>query len=104
MRRLNEALPEHLNSLPKVDRGPFTVLGASGFIGGRLVRYLRSLGHSVLVPGRDDAHLTGQPLGHLIYAIGVTADFRARPFDTMDAHVSVLSKALRERPVPGEEK
>jgi nucleoside-diphosphate-sugar epimerase len=98
MRRLNEVRPENVNKTPKLNHGrstQFTVMGASGFIGGNLVRYLRSLGHSVSVPGRDDAQLYGQSLGHLIYAIGVTADFRTRSFDTMEAHVSVLSKILR---------
>ena len=32
----------------------------------------------------------------MIYAIGVTADFRTRPFETMEAHVSVLCEILRD--------
>ena len=30
-----------------------------------------------------------------IFAIGLTADFRSRPLDTMDAHVSALAEVLR---------
>lgn len=33
--------------------------------------------------------------GHVIYAIGVTADFRQRPHDTMEAHVTLPSTLLR---------
>ena len=73
----------------------FTVLGATGFIGGHLVRHLRSLDHLVFAPGRGDRLIYSQPLGHVIYAIGVTADFRTRSFETMEAHVSVLGEILR---------
>lgn len=34
-------------------------------------------------------------LGHLVYSIGLTGDFRSRPFDTVDANVAVLSGLLR---------
>jgi nucleoside-diphosphate-sugar epimerase len=94
----DNAQPGNVNRMPNSDlRRPaqFTVLGASGFIGGHLVRYLRSLGHSVFTPGRKDLHFQSQPLGNLIYAIGLTADFRTRPIDTMDAHVGVLCDVLR---------
>ena len=36
-----------------------------------------------------------RPLGHVIYCVGLTADFRARPFDTVDAHVGLLAEVLR---------
>ncbi|MBN9082057.1 MAG: hypothetical protein BGP04_09010 [Rhizobiales bacterium 62-17] len=77
----------------------FTVLGASGFIGGALVRYLQEQGYGVRAVKRHD-HGDGlpldEPLGHVIYAIGVTADFRTRPFDTMEAHVAQVLKLLRQ--------
>ena len=73
----------------------FTVLGANGFIGRHLVRHLRSLDHTVFAPGRGDQLIYSQPLGHVIYAIGVTADFRTRPLETMEAHVAVLCEFLR---------
>lgn len=34
-------------------------------------------------------------LGHAFYTIGLTADFRSRPFETIDAHVSLLTDILR---------
>ena len=73
----------------------FTVLGASGYIGSRLVAYLRGQGHSVRAPARGDAEVFSQPLGHVLYCVGLTADFRTRPFDTIEAHVGLLADVLR---------
>ena len=74
----------------------FTVFGGSGFIGRNLVRRLRERGAEVRVPSRADMPAFGEDLGHVIYAIGLTADFRTRPFDTIEAHVSLAAKLLRE--------
>jgi nucleoside-diphosphate-sugar epimerase len=74
----------------------FTVLGASGFLGSALVSHLQTLGRQVRAVQREEGLALGQPLGHVIYAIGVTADFRVRPFDTMDAHVAQITQLLRE--------
>lgn len=74
----------------------WTVLGASGTIGRRLVAQLRAAGQTVDTPGRGDAGLYRRPLGHVIYAIGLTADFRQRPYDTVQAHVSVLAELLQQ--------
>jgi hypothetical protein len=43
---------------------------------------------------RDDPMPEG-PLGHVIYCIGLTADFRSRTFDTVEAHVCTLLDVLR---------
>jgi nucleoside-diphosphate-sugar epimerase len=72
----------------------FTVLGGTGFIGSHLAAELRARGRPVAVPPRD-ADLTGADLGTVFYCIGLTADFRHRPFDTVTAHVEVLHKLLR---------
>lgn len=72
----------------------FTVLGASGFVGSALVAALRARGHAVFAPGRGDPAIFEAPLGHVIYCIGMTADFRSKPFDTVDAHIGVLSAVL----------
>lgn len=72
----------------------FTVLGSSGFIGSHLLEQFRQSGHECLAPGRDDPSVFGEDLGHVIYCIGLTADFRSRPFDTVQAHVCYLSKIL----------
>lgn len=73
----------------------FTVLGARGLIGSHLAAALARAGHEVIAPPRD-RDLAGQPLGHVIYAIGITADFRTRPFDTIAAHVCRLNEILRD--------
>ncbi|MEL7543741.1 MAG: SDR family oxidoreductase, partial [Pseudomonadota bacterium] len=72
----------------------FTVLGARGFVGSHLVRALRANGYEVFAPVRDDPQIFEQPLGHVLYCIGLTADFRTRPFATVEAHVSVLNRVL----------
>ena len=71
-----------------------TVLGASGFIGSRIVKRLETLGHEHRAVRRDDALPSGS-LGHVVYCIGLTADFRSRPLDTVDAHVCKLLEVLR---------
>lgn len=73
---------------------PVTVLGASGFIGRHLVARLRADGVPCLAPARDDTTLLDRPLGDVIYAIGLTSDFRSRPLDTVEAHVCVLRSLL----------
>jgi nucleoside-diphosphate-sugar epimerase len=71
-----------------------TVLGAGGFIGRHLAAALRETGVEVLAPGRNDPLPLGRSLGHVFYCIGLTADFRSRPFDTVRAHVSTLASVL----------
>jgi nucleoside-diphosphate-sugar epimerase len=78
-----------------VDAVRFTILGGSGFIGSHLTASLRSQGVSCDVPARGDEFIS-RPLGHVIYCVGLTADFRSRPFDTVEAHVWQLARLLRE--------
>jgi nucleoside-diphosphate-sugar epimerase len=72
-----------------------TVFGATGFIGSHLVRYLRSQGYEVSIPSRDSRAWCNEPLGHVFYCIGLTADFRSRPLETVHAHVSLAAEILR---------
>lgn len=74
----------------------FTVFGASGFIGRNLVEYLVGLGHEVFAPARNDTSVFDRPLDHVIYCIGLTADFRRMPFRTVHAHVSFLAEVLEK--------
>lgn len=72
------------------------ILGGNGYIGSNLHAHLQSRGW--------DSHqvVRGQGLGHsgrfdvVFYCIGLTADFRKRPLETVDAHVSQLLKAMSE--------
>ncbi len=49
----------------------------------------------MFVPPRDVADLSGQQLGHVIYAIGFTADFRTHIPETVEAHVCLLNALLK---------
>lgn len=69
----------------------FTVLGSSGFIGRHLVDYLKdTLSAQCYTPGRNDTAVLKKDLGHVIYCVGLTADFRELPFATVRAHVCYL--------------
>jgi nucleoside-diphosphate-sugar epimerase len=72
-----------------------TVLGASGFIGRHLVQRLQGLGREHYAPDRN-AELSRRNLGDVIYCVGLTADFRSKPFDTVNAHVCKLREVLQE--------
>lgn len=72
----------------------FTILGSNGFIGSNLSKYFSHSGINYRAPERDDNSIFEEDLGHLIYCIGLTADFRKRPFDTVKAHVCYLLYVL----------
>lgn len=74
----------------------FTILGASGFIGSHLLRHLQKKGHEVFAPSDLMSISPHQDLGHVVYAIGLTGDFRNRPYDTVDAHINVLTEVLNK--------
>lgn len=73
----------------------FTVFGASGYIGSNLVKYLIDQGVHVNAVARGQSIDYSVDSGHLIYAAGITSDFRSRIFDTVDAHVSTLARLLQ---------
>lgn len=70
-----------------------TVIGASGFVGSALTLQLRSADLNVATPRRDEQP-TGE-LGDVFFCAGLTADFRSRLFDTIDAHVTLAASILR---------
>jgi nucleoside-diphosphate-sugar epimerase len=72
-----------------------TVFGAHGFVGRALVAHLKERGYDVREVVRGDTSWRGAELGHAFYTIGLTADFRSRPFETIDAHVGLLADILR---------
>lgn len=73
----------------------YTVLGAQGFIGKQVAAVLHQRGHTPFCPHRNE-DLTSRSLGTVFYCIGLTADFRERPLDTVDAHVCILNRLLRD--------
>jgi len=72
----------------------FTIFGSKGFVGSNLTEYLSQAGIDFYAPERDDSTIFQKNLGHVVYCIGLTADFRERPFDTVKAHVSYLAYVL----------
>ena len=74
-------------------RATFTVLGAGGYIGSRLVTHLRDNGHACQSVRRGEPF--PKALGHVIFCIGLTSDFRSRIFDTVEAHVNILTEYLK---------
>jgi nucleoside-diphosphate-sugar epimerase len=70
-----------------------TVLGGSGFIGSHLVRWLEAKSVAWWAPSRDE-NLRGRDLGHVIYCIGLTGDFRFHRHATVEAHVCKLERLL----------
>lgn len=74
----------------------FTVFGNEGFIGSRLVTKLQNDGYQVILPGRNDDLERLEHLGHVIYCIGLTSDFRTRTYDTIEAHICLWSRILQQ--------
>lgn len=74
----------------------YTVLGAQGFIGARVAARLTAAGHAVFAPTRGDPRLFEADLGRVFYCAGLTGDYRQRPFDAVEAHVSLLARVLAD--------
>lgn len=73
----------------------FTVLGSFGFIGSHLVNRLKSEGFDYYTPAKYE-DIAGIKLGHVIDCTGLSADFRTKPFETVESHVCHTLKILRE--------
>ena len=56
---------------------------------------LRAADQPVWAPDRSDTSWLHSQHGSVVFAAGLTADFRQRPLDTVDAHVGLLTQMLR---------
>ncbi len=72
-----------------------TVMGGGGYVGRNLVKHLARHGWDCRVPGRGDKTYLKDDLGVVFYCVGLTADFRTRPYETVEAHVGLLTDVLR---------
>jgi nucleoside-diphosphate-sugar epimerase len=73
----------------------YTIFGGCGFIGGNIVKKLKEKNVEFFIPSKNDKSIFSENLGKVIYCAGLSSDFRERPFDTVEAHVSYLSEVLR---------
>lgn len=73
-----------------------TILGAAGFVGQNLRRRLEGQGLQPFCPGKSDPAVFEQDLGIVYDCAGLTADYAARPFDTVEAHATLVAR-LAER-------
>jgi nucleoside-diphosphate-sugar epimerase len=71
-----------------------TIFGSSGFVGSELMRQLAGLGHVAQGITRDNWPAPGRDLGHVIFTVGMTAGFRQRLTETVEAQVVTLYRAL----------
>jgi nucleoside-diphosphate-sugar epimerase len=74
-----------------------TVFGAAGYVGSALVANLKRTGREIVSITRENISTTPNDLGHAIYAIGLTSDFRKRPLETIDAHVVLLGDLIEKK-------
>lgn len=80
----------------KDDCAKYTILGASGFVGSRILKMLKSEGKECYAPAKGEAEIFERDLGRVFYCIGLTADYAQRPFDTVEAHVGYLARILEK--------
>lgn len=72
----------------------FTVFGGYGFVGGAVASLLEQQGHRVERIGRHNWPPKGADLGHAIFTVGMTADFRTRLMETFELQLLRLHDAL----------
>jgi nucleoside-diphosphate-sugar epimerase len=77
-----------------VSKLKFTILGSSGFIGSNVSKTLKNKNFNCYTPDVRKESLDGKNLGNVIYSLGVS-DFRNKPSDTIDAHICILNKILK---------
>lgn len=74
----------------------FSIIGGEGFIGRHLVSSLRHAGSEVRICSRGRTPERADVLGHVIYAAGVTGDFRQRVDDLLESNVVELRRILAQ--------
>jgi len=72
-----------------------TIIGGKGFIGSHLHTKLLACGWDCHTPDRQAIYDNKKDMGHVFYCAGLTADYIQRPFDAVEAHVSLLSRILQ---------
>ena len=78
----------------RAENGHFTIIGGHGFVGSNLAAALARKGRAYYLPAKGDLRALSGELGNVLFCAGTTSDFRQRPFDTVNAHVGLLSYVL----------
>lgn len=87
---------QHSSDQSAAQLSRYTVLGATGFVGRHLVNTLTQRVEGVYAPARGDESIFDRDLGCVFYCIGLTADYARKPFETINAHVALLSRFLEK--------
>jgi len=74
----------------------WTIIGANGIIGSALVRALESQHMTVQRWTRAERPAPGAALGHVLFAAGLTGDFRVDLLAVAQAHVCLLADVLEK--------
>lgn len=72
-----------------------SIFGHTGFIGSNMVKFLKDKKIEYEKLDINDPQIFEKNLGHVIYCIGVVGDFKERPFDTVESHVCLLARILK---------
>ena len=76
------------------------ILGSNGWIGSELVKYFSSLKYNVIKVNRKNLEewINSKDFKNIvIYAIGITGDFRSRIAESFEANVSILDKVIQSQ-------
>lgn len=73
-----------------------TILGARGFVGARLRQRLEAQGLAPFCPAKHDPAVFETDLGVVYDCAGLTADYAARPFDTVEAHATLVARLAQQ--------
>ena len=89
-----------LSTLTLLKVGSKVIIGAQGWIGSSLTNYLRAQGQSPLLVDRsniDDWIKAEQDVDEVFYCVGMTSDFRKFPYQTVDSHVNLWMRVVRNK-------
>ena len=74
------------------------VLGSKGWIGSSIIKYFINLGYEVNQVHRNNIHnwlKDEEPKDLVIYVIGITGNYRTKPYETYESHVGLVAKILK---------
>lgn len=76
----------------------YTIFGSSGFIGSAVCENLKKTNQKIYLTDRNEK-LYGKNLGKVIYCIGLTADAKTKPYETVEAHITKLLRIIQHNEI-----